>query len=312
MQQQKVGTRNIPHAKMCRPLPPPVPRPPPTSGPSASSNNKAVLEDVVKAIDAVARPNGPPLSTAKPTVPVTAIPTPAAAAASLASPAKATATSTAASTKQRAVSVGDGGAAASEANGVAQRQQPRFSDTAAAGGGGGAVEGGDGGKVSGVRADAGAGFVQPSVGATTTNAVLAAAAEVNRAGGNAGETARLSPGGSAAAAAGDSVVGASTGDETTAVSAAAASPRDNSRGSDAVAVEPGAPPTSMAEVRISREFWVTEWDLVCYMIRLARFAFSLFPQRVVAASAMSRYVFRRPIRWVGMARTQLRRVAYVL
>lgn len=31
------------------------------SGPSAASSNKAVLEDIVAAIDAVARPNGPPL-----------------------------------------------------------------------------------------------------------------------------------------------------------------------------------------------------------------------------------------------------------
>ncbi|CAM9453587.1 unnamed protein product, partial [Laminaria digitata] len=41
------------------------------SGPSASSCNKAVLEDIVAAIDAVARPNGPPLPSSIPHVPGT-------------------------------------------------------------------------------------------------------------------------------------------------------------------------------------------------------------------------------------------------
>lgn len=225
---------------------------PPTSGPSASSNNKAVLEDVVKAIDAVARPNGPPLSSATPTtVPVAAAPTPAAA--SLAPPATATSTSTptAASTNQR-TAVGHGGAAVSEANGVL-RQRPRFTDTTrvgAAGGGGGGVEGSRGGKVSGAIADASAGLSRPSGRVTTTNDVLAAAAEVNGAAGDsAREAARLSGDVKAAASAGGSVVEAPTGEESPVVVAVAAGPSENSLGIDGVAVEPGAPPASMAEVR---------------------------------------------------------------
>eukprot|EP00903_Cladosiphon_okamuranus_P007143 g6937.t1 len=215
------------------------------SGPSASSNNKAVLEDVVKAIDALVRPNGPPLSSAAPAVLATAAPTPAST--SLTPPALA---STAAGSKQPAVAGSDGGTAVSEANDVMARQQPRFLDMAAVGAGGG--------NVSGARSDAGTGFPrQPSGGATATKAVLAAAAEVNGAAGdgkdsNACEIARLSGGVPAATTAGGSIVEASTREaamvSAKAKAAKAASPRGNSCGFDAVAVGPGAPPASMAEV----------------------------------------------------------------
>lgn len=260
-------------ASMCRLRPR---RPPPTtSGPSASSNNKAVLEDVVKAIDAVARPNGPPLaSTSALTPPASASPAP-------------TATATAAANTKQPTAVsggggGGGGAAVSEVDGVA-RQQSRFSGTAAVdaadgGGSGGGVGGAVDGKVFGARADAiisvngsSAGFGRPSGEATTTNDVLAAAAEVN--GGAAGdsssacEAARLSGGGvrpattTGGGGGGDSAVEARMGDKS-AVGAAAAGAAaaavcgpagENSRGVDAVvAVEPGGtPPVSMAEVRRS-------------------------------------------------------------
>ena len=48
------------------------------SGPSASSCNKAVLEDIVAAIDAAARPNGPPLPSSQSFVPCTPSSSPAA------------------------------------------------------------------------------------------------------------------------------------------------------------------------------------------------------------------------------------------
>lgn len=207
----------------------------PPSGPSDSSNNKAVLEDVVKAIDAVARPNGPPLSSATPTAPVMVASTPASA--SLAPPA----TVTPGSTKKPSDSNGSTTAAAavaSETNAVARLSRSPPAAPVGAAASDRAVEVSNG-NTSSAGAGASAGVVQPS-GARKD--VLAAAAEVNGVGEDSGKTARLS------------------GGVRQAVVAAAAEPQavgtvgteQNSREVEAVAVEQGMPPATMAEVSFFR------------------------------------------------------------
>lgn len=267
--------------------------PPPPSGPSASSNNKAVLEDVVKAIDAVARPNGPPLSSSSPTVPVTAAASTSASAFSLTPPA----TVTPVSAKQPTGNNGSTTAAVSETNGVVR--QSRFPGEAAAGDG--AVEGSDG-KTS----SAGAGIVQPS---GTRKDVLAAAAEVNGVGQDVGETTRLSEGVQAPLAVAVSRVVASTGEESAAV-AAAAEPQavgtvgteQNSRGMEVVPVEQGAPPATMAEVRCcSRRCGESAWGVdVRHHFMVDWRSLPSMISSYVTLSAMLFNVFDRgPRVWVG-------------
>lgn len=225
--------------------------PNPISTPSASSNNKAVLEDIVKAIDAVARPNGPPLSTATaatvvPPAAAVAAPAAASAAAALTPPAPPPATNVTAGWSTR--SSGDHGArgtAVSEANGGARgsSRSPLVSDSGAVGaaGDGGAVKGSDGRPSS-----RGGGGSAPALG--TRNDVLAAAAEVNGVGGDAG-------GASSRIAQGDEAPSAAEP-----VAAAAESQGKGTSGTkeNDLVVEPveaaerGAPPASMAEVGLKR------------------------------------------------------------
>ncbi|CBJ27246.1 conserved unknown protein [Ectocarpus siliculosus] len=218
------------------------------STPSASSNNKAVLEDIVKAIDAVARPNGPPLSTASaatvvPPAATVAAPAAASAAAALTPPAPPPATNVTAGWSTRSSGDhGGGGTAVSEANGGARgSSRPSLvSDSGAVGaaGDGDAVKGSDGRPSS-----RGGGGSAPALG--TRNDVLAAAAQVNGVGGDAG-------GASSRIAQGDEAPSAAEP-----VAAAAAESRgkgtvgtkENDLVVEAVeATERGAPPASIAEV----------------------------------------------------------------
>ncbi|CAM9820445.1 unnamed protein product [Ectocarpus sp. 6 AP-2014] len=209
------------------------------STPSASSNNKAVLEDIVKAIDAVARPNGPPLSTA---TAATVVPPAAAVAAALTPPAPPPATNVTAGWSPRSSGDhGGGGTAVSEANGGARgSSRPSLvSDSGAVGaaGGGDAVKGNDGRPSS-----RGGGGSAPALG--TRNDVLAAAAQVNGVGGDAGgASSRIAQGDEAPSAAEPVAAAAESQGKGT------VGTKENDLVVEAVeATERGAPPASMAEV----------------------------------------------------------------
>ncbi|CAN0479550.1 unnamed protein product, partial [Ectocarpus sp. 8 AP-2014] len=218
------------------------------STPSASSNNKAVLEDIVKAIDAVARPNGPPLSTATaatvvvPPAVAVAAPAAASAAAALSPPAPPPATNLTAGWSTRSSGDhGGGGTAVSEANGGARgSSRPSLvSDSGAVGavGDGDAVKGSDGRPSS-----RGGGGSAPALG--TRNDVLAAAAQVNGVGGDAGgASSRIAQGDEAPSAAEPVAAAAESQGKGT------VGTKENDLVVEAVeATERGAPPASMAEV----------------------------------------------------------------
>lgn len=214
------------------------------SGPSASSNNKAVLEDIVKAIDAVARPNGPPLSSASPTGAISATPavppTPATAASMPKAPAPSADGQPPGDNKVVVNTV-------QETNGAVRSR--RFSDAAVAAavgtasGGGGATKG-----INGNTSSAGADDIQPggaggaileSVGAR--EGIIAAAAEVNGVGKGAGDTPRSSE--EAEGPPAEASSGAST---------APAGPQGGGAGAKTVTAEQEAPPVSMAEVSLTK------------------------------------------------------------
>lgn len=228
--------------------------PNPVSTPSASSNNKAVLEDIVKAIDAVARPNGPPLSTATAATavvpPAVAFAAPAAPAAALTPPAPALATNvTAGGITKPSGEHGGGGTAVSEANGGAGGSRSSLvSDSGAVGAAGDDVVKGSDARPS----SRGGGGSAPALG--TRNDVLAAAAEVNGVGGDAGGASpRLAQGDGAPSAAEPVVAAAEWQREGT------AGTKENDLVVAAVgAAERGTPPASMAEVGLKRGNRV--WD----------------------------------------------------
>ncbi|CAM9583107.1 unnamed protein product [Ectocarpus sp. 13 AM-2016] len=217
------------------------------STPSASSNNKAVLEDIVKAIDAVARPNGPPLSTATaatvvPPAAAVAAPAAASAAAALTPPARAPATRVTTGWSTRSSrDHGAGGTAVSEANGGAHgsNRPSLVSDSGAVGAAGDddAVKGSD------CRPSSrGGGGSAPALG--TRNDVLAAAAQVNGVGGDAGgASSRIAEGDEAPSAAEPVAAAAESQGKRT------AGTKEKDLAVEAVeAAERGAPPASMAEV----------------------------------------------------------------
>ncbi|CAN0386311.1 unnamed protein product [Ectocarpus sp. 12 AP-2014] len=216
------------------------------STPSASSNNKAVLEDIVKAIDAVARPNGLPLSTATAATvvpPAAAVAAPAAASAAAAltppAPAPAAKVTTGWSTRSSG-DHGAGGTAVSEANGGAHgsNRPSLVSDSGAVGAAGDddAVKGSDG------RPSSRGGGGSAALG--TRNDVLAAAAQVNGVGGDAGgASSRIAQGDEAPSAAEPVAAAAESQGKRT------AGTKENDLVVEAVeAAERGAPPASMAEV----------------------------------------------------------------
>lgn len=200
-----------------------------------------MLEDIVKAIDAVARPNGPPLSSASP---ITSSSTSAAAPLS---PAAAAFTPQPAAAIANGKPPGDNKAVAASVNGVVGNS--RFPDTAAAAvaavgraSDGGAIKGVDGNTTSAISAE----VVQPrTAGAEAVKTfrakegILAAAAEANGIGKGAGEMSRSA----------ELVEGApAEASSEEPVAAAVSEPARAGGGAEAAAAEQGAPPASIAEV----------------------------------------------------------------
>lgn len=214
-----------------------------------------MLEDVVKAIDAVARPNGPPLSSASPIAPVTVAST--SASACLTPPA----TVTPVIAKQPTDNNGSAAAAVVSETNSAVRPW-RFPGTAAARVGAAAddivVEGSDR-TTSSAGAGTGAGPAQPSA---ARKDVLAAAAEVNGVGEDAAETTRLSEG--VEAPTGLSAAAAAAAEPQAVGTVGAVGAEQENRGVEAVAVEQGVPPATMAEVKfLQLEMLETAWGVRC-------------------------------------------------
>ncbi|CAM9328875.1 unnamed protein product [Scytosiphon promiscuus] len=210
-------------------------------GPSASSNNKAVLEDIVKAIDAVARPNGPPLSSVSTPASLsstTDAADPAPAITALVPKATVATAPTTPPGANKAVA-----ATAEDANGG--MRSSRFSDAAVAAavgaaGVGGTIKAADG---NATNAGAGAEVVQSRAAGgeavetlRAKKGITAAAAEVNGIGQGDGDVSHRTVEGSAAEAS-----------STESAAAAVAEPQGAEAGVETASAEE-APPASMAEV----------------------------------------------------------------